>query len=1026
MSGGRARGVLADAARLLSRASPASRRVDDAAFAASPRVARSADSGTRRAFASDRGSSSPAPSSDVWRKAAGDAANVSVGSASDPAASPSAASPSARGGRRPRDHRASTSDASRSLACHRAVRASGASWPDILRAIASVADASPAPLRAAHYAAATRHLALALAAAPQEHRAACARHPSFRSNLLAPALAALSRPDVTLHHIQRLAHDLARIHAPERVPQDVVDALAAAMERRVSFDARTPAQAANAIAAVAATGRSPSPAGPGADFPRRCAETTIWLLKEQTTRNETNASSNASSNSSSNASSNASSDPSAPTSRRRSLLGSRASTTTAVAAALSAHARLADNVLANAATGDDASRGTRWTRRRRASADGIDDTGGDRIGGGGDARPRLSRRPTRRKPERERRSVMAPRELLDASAAALARAVDPSPSEAVDAVVAMARHGYKPAPDLDLASALAATLDRALAAAAAAAAEEEEETNGDERGTPKPTLKPRPRAKDADASSEASSGDGGNTSRPDDVGFYAFPFSGRSDASRSSSRSNVDTPGRSIAREASYAFGSDGSNEDEYEDEDEEDDAEYYDFAAERYYDFAEEEARWMRTAAPIAESDAATVPTTIPAETHDTTDAAATKSAAAADAAAAEVRTYDDGMDIASPRASLRASDGARLAWAYAEMGLLARDAAPREHIANVFAAVASALSSSSMDGGVAAMAARALAVAADVGALALEPNAAAARRTLERRLAEARTETETNAETETETNAETNAAFGHASDTSGTIRDTSGTGHALTPARASSFSSCWLEACSASETAVLASSAARLGLDASAVASLSAAAANRAEEFSNRELAAVARAFADSTAGCVAWWNAAAREVAARRGLARERPSVSNGLLWSLATSARAPPTPVAVLARATRAAVRNERFDAGAAVAALWCVARLAERRDESGARETSAGREGDDDGANAVDDAGAAGELARWVSKAAARVDADAPVLSPAERAAAVLAVESLGRGSRGRSAETTRGLTVDEDGRLRFAEEDGGE
>ena len=235
-------------------------------------------------------------------------------------------------------------------------------------------------------------------------------------------------------------------------------------------------------------------------------------------------------------------------------------------------------------------------------------------------------------------------------------------------------------------------------------------------------------------------------------------------------------------------------------------------------------------------------------------------------------------------------------------------------------------------------------------------------------------------------------------------------------------------MEACSASETAALASSAARLGLDASAVASLSAAAANRAEEFSNRELAAVARAFADSTAGCVAWWNAAAREVAARRGLARERPSVSNGLLWSLATSARAPPTPIAVLARATRAAVRNERFDAGAAVAALWCVARLAERRDDAGLRlgETPAGREGDDDGANTVDDAGAAGELARWVSKAAARVDADAHVLSPAERAAAVLAVESLGRGSRGCSAETTRGLTVDEDGRLRFAEEDGGE
>ena len=614
---------------------------------------------------------------------------------------------------------------------------------------------------------------------------------------------------------------------------------------------------------------------------------------------------------------------------------------------------------------------------------------------------------------------MAPRELLDASAAALARAVDPSPSEAVDAVVAMARHGYKPAPDLDLASALAATLDRALAAAAAAAEEEEEETNGDEWGRLKPTPKPQPREEDADAPSEASPGDGGDTSRPDDVGFYAFSFSGRSDASRSSSRSNVDPPGRSIAREASYAFGSDGSNEDEYEDEDEEDDAEYYDFAAERYYDFAEEEARWMRTAAPIAESDAATVPTTIPAQTHDATDATETKSAAA-DAAAAEVRTYDDGTDIASPRASLRASDGARLAWAYAEMGLLARDAAPREHIANVFAAVASALSSSSMDGGVAAMSARALAVAADVGALALEPNAAVATRTLERRLAEARTET--NAETETETN----AAFGHASDKSGTIRDKTGTGHAPTTARASSFSSRWLESCSASETAVLASSAARLGLDASAVASLSAAAANRAEEFSNRELAAVACAFANSTAGCVAWWNAAAREVAARRGLARERPSVSNGLLWSLATSARAPPTPVAVLARATRAAVRNERFDAGAAVAALWCVARLAERRDESGARETSAEREGDADGANAVDEAGAAGELARWVSKAAARVDADAHVLSPAERAAAVLAVESLGRGSRGRSAETTMGLTVDEDGRLRFAEEDGGE
>ena len=544
-----------------------------------------------------------------------------------------------------------------------------------------------------------------------------------------------------------------------------------------------------------------------------------------------------------------------------------------------------------------------------------------------------------------------------------------------------------------------------MAAVAAAAAEEEEEeeeeTNGDDWGSLKPTPKPQPRAKDADASS----GDGGDTSRPDDVGFYAFSFSGRSDASRSSSRSNVDPPGRSIAREASYAFGSDVSNEDEYEDEDEEDDAEYYDFAAERYYDFAEEEARWMRTAAPIAESDAATVPTTIPAETHDATDATETKSAAA------EVRTYDDGTDIASPRGSLRALDGARLAWAYAEMGLLARDAAPREHIANVFAAVASALSSSSMDGGVAAMAARALAVAADVGALALEPNAAAARRTLERRLAEARTET----------NAETNAASGHAG-------DKIGTGHAPSTARVSSFSSRWLEACSASETAALASSAARLGLDASAVASLSAAAANRAEEFSNRELAAVARAFADSTAGCVAWWNAAAGEVATRRGLARERPSVSNGLLWSLATSARAPPTPIAVLARATRAAVRNERFDAGAAVAALWCVARLAERRDDAGLRpgETPAGREGDDDGANTVDDAGAAGELARWVSKAAARVDADAHVLSPAERAAAVLAVESLGRGSRGRSAETTRGLTVDEDGRLRFAEEDGGE
>ena len=58
---------------------------------------------------------------------------------------------------------------------------------------------------------------------------------------------------------------------------------------------------------------------------------------------------------------------------------------------------------------------------------------------------------------------MAPRELLDACAAALARAVDPSPSEAVDAVVALARHGYVPDPDLHLASVLAATLDRALA-----------------------------------------------------------------------------------------------------------------------------------------------------------------------------------------------------------------------------------------------------------------------------------------------------------------------------------------------------------------------------------------------------------------------------------------------------------------------------------------------------------------------------------------------------------------------------------
>ena len=69
----------------------------------------------------------------------------------------------------------------------------------------------------------------------------------------------------------------------------------------------------------------------------------------------------------------------------------------------SAHVRLADNILANAVAGDDASRGTRWTRRRLTCADGIDR--------GGDARSRVSRRLTRRKPDRERRSVMAPREL---------------------------------------------------------------------------------------------------------------------------------------------------------------------------------------------------------------------------------------------------------------------------------------------------------------------------------------------------------------------------------------------------------------------------------------------------------------------------------------------------------------------------------------------------------------------------------------------------------------------------------------
>ena len=362
MSGSRARGVLADVARSLSRASPASRRVDDAAFAASPRVALSADSGTRRAFASDRASPSSAPSSDVWRKAAGDAANVSVASAFD-----FSATPSARGGRRSRHHRPSTSDASRSLACHRAVRASGASWPDILRAIASVADASPAPLRAAHYAAATRHLALALAAAPREHRAACARHPSFRTDLVAPALAAVAKPDVTLHHLQRLAHDLARVHAPERVPQDVVDALAAAMERRVAFDARTPAHAANALAALAASGRSPSPAKPGAEFPRRCAETTVWLLREQETKSETTVWKSSTSKSSSSKSYTSKSSTST-----KSTSKSSSSTTSAVAAALSAHVRLADNILANAVAGDDASRGTRWTRRRPTCADGID------------------------------------------------------------------------------------------------------------------------------------------------------------------------------------------------------------------------------------------------------------------------------------------------------------------------------------------------------------------------------------------------------------------------------------------------------------------------------------------------------------------------------------------------------------------------------------------------------------------------------------------------------------------------------
>ena len=132
-------------------------------------------------------------------------------------------------------------------------------------------------------------------------------------------------------------------------------------------------------------------------------------------------------------------------------------------------------------------------------------------------------------------------------------------------------------------------------------------------------------------------------------------------------------------------------------------------------------------------------------------------------------------------------------------------------------------------------------------------------------------------------------------------------------------------------------------------------------------------------------------------------------------MATSARANSTPMstAVLARATRAAVRNERFDAGATAAALWCVARLARRRDQEDFSTEEA-----------------ADELARWVSKAAARVDADAHVLSPAERAAAMLAVESLGRGSRERSGRSTlgatEGLTVDEDGRLRFEEEDGGE